>query len=121
MKKGIVLMSAFLLLFSACKNNEKSQVEDNLIEIRAEYIFLDDAAVLKGSDFIYGVKIDDMAKELATRVEPVKVEEYDMVPVIIMGIIEPKPENEEGWPEIVTIKEIVTVSDRPSQPDVKLE
>lgn len=121
MKKVILLFSATLLLFASCKNNEKKETADNLKEINAEFIFLDDAAVLKGTDFIYGVKIDEMAKELAGRVESVKVDEFDMVPVVIMGIVESKPENEEGWDEVVTIKEIITVSNRPSQPDVKIE
>lgn len=121
MKKVIVLMSAFLLLFSACKNKEEQEVADDLQEIKAEFIFLDDAAVLKGHDFIYGVKIDDMARELASRVEPVKEEEYDMVPVVVLGVVEKNSETEEGWEHIVTIKEILRVSNRPSQPDVKLE
>lgn len=121
MKKVIVLMSAALLLFTSCKNNETPEENLEIQEIRAEFIYLEDAAVLKGHDFIYGVKIDEMARELAERVKPIKVEEFDMVPVVVMGEVTPKPENEDGWEHIVTIKEIVRVSSRPSQPDVKLE
>jgi hypothetical protein len=112
MKKVIVLLSAALLLFTSCNQGE---------EIRAEFIYLDDAAVLKGKDFIYGVEINRMSKKLAERVEPVKVEEFDMVPVVIKGIIKDKPENEEGWDKIVVIKKIVSIDDRPSKPDVKIE
>jgi hypothetical protein len=118
MKKVFVLLSAILVLGS-CKNNEESSLEFQ--EISADFIYLEDAAVLKGSDFIYGVKIDDMAKELAERIEPIKVDEFDMVPVVVKGVINKKEENEEGWEEVFTIKEIVSVSDSPSQPDVKLE
>ncbi len=114
MKKVFVLLSAILVLAS-CKNNEETQ------EISADFIYLEDAAVLKGSDFIYGVKIDDKARELAERIEAIKLDEFDMVPVVVKGVISKKKENEEGWEEIVTIKEIVSVSDSPSQPDVKLE
>jgi hypothetical protein len=121
MKKVIVLFSAALLLFTSCKNNETTEENLEIQEIKAEFIYLEDAAVLKGQNFIYGVKIDDMAKELANRVEPVKVEEFDMVPVVVKGVVTPKPENTEGWEQIVTIKEIVRVGTRPSQPDVKLE
>ncbi len=117
--KNIIIVFSLLVAFTSCKNNEESSAE--VQEIKAEFIYLDDAAVLKGSDFIYGVKIDDKAKELAERVNPIKKEEFDMVPVVIKGIINKKEEGEEGWEEIVTIKEIVTVSNRPSQPDVKLE
>lgn len=114
MKKVIVLLSTVLILFVNCKNEE-------IQEITAEFIFLDDAAVLKGPDFIYGVKINDLALELAERVQPVKVEEFDMVPVVVMGVVTSKPVDTEGWDQIVTIKEIVRVGKRPSQPDVKLE
>tara|TARA_R110002072_G_scaffold174802_15_gene330509 strand:+ start:15509 stop:15865 length:357 start_codon:yes stop_codon:yes gene_type:complete len=118
MKKVFIVFSLFVA-FTSCKNNEESSAEAQ--EIKADFIYLDDAAVLKGTDFIYGVKIDDMAKELAERVNPIKIDDFDMVPVVVKGIINKKEENEEGWEEIVTIKEIVTVSNRPSQPDVKLE
>lgn len=118
MKKAFILFSAILVLAS-CKNNEKSSLETQ--EITADFIFLDDAAVLKGADFIYGVKIDDKAKELAKRIEPIKAEEFDMVQVVVTGVINQKEESEDGWEEIVTIKEIVSISESPSQPDVKLE
>lgn len=114
MKKTFILLSAILVLAS-CKNTEEYQ------EISADFIYLDDVAVLKGSDFIYGVKIDDKARELAKRIESIKVDEFDMVPVVVKGVINKKEENEEGWDEIVSIKEIVSVSNSPSQPDVKLE
>lgn len=114
MKKVIVLLSAVLILFVSCKNEE-------VLEINAEFIYLDDAAVLKGPDFIYGVKIDDMALALAERVKPVKVEEFDMVPVVVKGVITQKPENTEGWDQIFIIKEIVRVGKRPTKPDVKIE
>ncbi|MEX2379962.1 MAG: hypothetical protein WD530_04430, partial [Vicingaceae bacterium] len=60
-------------------------------------------------------------KELSEKVAPVKKDEYDMVPVVVKGIITKKEESEEGWEEIVTITEIVKVSTRPSNPDVKLD
>ncbi|WP_339611283.1 hypothetical protein [uncultured Planktosalinus sp.] len=121
MKKIFVLLTA-LVVFTACKNNDKSaESGDNIKEISADFIYLDDAAVLKGSDFIYGVKIDDKAKELAKQVEPIKADEFDMVPVVIKGIVSKKNDNEEGWEDVVTITEIITVSKTPSKPDVKLE
>lgn len=114
MKKTFILLSAILVLAS-CKNTEEYQ------EISADFIFLEDVAILKGTDFIYGVKIDDKARDLAKRIEFIKADEFDMIPVVIMGIINKKEENNEGWEEIVTIKEIISVSNSPSQPDVKLE
>tara|TARA_R110000850_G_scaffold271031_2_gene404668 strand:+ start:64364 stop:64723 length:360 start_codon:yes stop_codon:yes gene_type:complete len=119
MKKVFVLLFSVLVL-SSCKNNQESPQNDTQ-EIAADFIYFDDAAVLKGSDFIYGVKLDDKAKELSEKVAPVKKDEYDMVPVVVKGIINKREEGQEGWEEIFTITEIVKVSNRPSNPDVKLE
>ncbi|WP_146090721.1 hypothetical protein [Aureitalea marina] len=88
---------------------------------RGEFIYVADGAVLNGKNFIYGVKLDSMAQVLADRVAPVKESEFDMVEVIVYGIVEPKAEGEEGWDEVLTIKEIVSVSETPSPAEIKLE
>ncbi len=113
MNKFVILIFSVVVLFS-CKNEE-------IVELQADFIYFDDAAVLKGNDFIYGVKIDAKAKELAEKVEPAKNDEFDMVAVTIKGTISPKPEGEEGWEEIVTIKEIISVSNTASEADVRIE
>ena len=48
--------------------------------------------------------------ELDKQVQQYKIETTDMVPVEIRGKIIPKPENEEGWPFRIEIKEILNVS-----------
>lgn len=118
MNKFLILMLSVVVL-TACKNNEKESTE--VVEIKADFIYFDDAAVLKGNDFIYGVKLDDKAKELAEKVKPVKKDEFDMVAVTIKGTINQKQGNQEGWEEIVTIQEIISVSDKPSEADVKIQ
>ncbi len=128
MKKITLLVALALLIFS-CKNTEESdpklvsnETSDSKITIyQGEFIYLADAAVLKGSNFIYGVALDEMSEELAKQVETVKKEEFDMVPVIVKGIVSKKPEGQEGWDEILTIKEILSVSKTPSKTDIKLE
>ncbi len=118
MNKFLILIVSIVVL-SSCKNKENESTE--IVEIKADFIYFDDAAVLKGNDFIYGVKVDEKAKELAQRVEPVKKDEFDMVEVTIKGTINPRHEGEEGWEEIVTIKEIISVSDKPSEADVQIQ
>ena len=89
MKKITLLVALALLIFS-CKNTEEkdpklvsNETSDSKITIyQGEFIYLADAAVLKGSNFIYGVALDEMSEELAKQVETVKKEEFDMVPVI---------------------------------------
>ncbi|KAA1247276.1 hypothetical protein [Aquimarina sp. RZ0] len=117
MKKLTLLIVLSFLVFS-CKNekNQSSDVEPSII--RGEFILIDDAGVIKGKDFIYGVVLDDMAKELNKKIKPLQREEYDMVPVVINGIIKPNPKD--GWPEVVEIKEIVGVSAPTSELPTKI-
>ncbi|PKA82774.1 hypothetical protein ATE92_0911 [Ulvibacter sp. MAR_2010_11] len=127
MKKIFLLFALSLVLFS-CKNSEEKNSEDTASEVlgpvqvyRGEFIYMADAAVLKGSDFIYGVKMDDMAAKLGEQVKPVKKEEFDMVEVTVKGALSPKPQGQEGWDHILTITEIIKVSNTPAQADVKIE
>ena len=127
-----------LLIMIGCKENKEQEVTEAAPEIelteavasadtplynsyRGEFIYVADGAVLNGKNFIYGVKLDSMAQVLADQVAPIKENEFDMVEVIVYGIVEPKPEVQEGWDEILTIKEIVSVSETPSPADIKLE
>ncbi len=131
MKKSLLLLTlALSFVVFSCKNSEEktaSQEEtpkllDQEYNIYSgEFIYLADGAVLKGSNFIYGVTLDEMAEELAKKVAPVKKEDYDMVPVVVKGALSKKPEGEEGWEEILTIKEIINVSDVPAEADIKIE
>lgn len=124
MKKIIVLITLFIGL-SACKNDQKSTLvtteNSNLAVYKGEFIFTDGAAVLKGSDFIYGVVVDDKMRELADKVAPVKKDVYDMVAVIVTGTLAPGPQDIETWDEFLTIIDIVQVSPKPAQADVKIK
>lgn len=132
--KKILLFILILIITFSCKNNaEKSSKKvdksDTAAEIvnpkdkiyRGDFIYLGDAAVLKGNKFIYGVTLDEMATELADKVKSVKESDFDMVPVAVKGSINRKPEGVEGWDEIITITEIVLVGSKPSKIDIKLE
>ena len=105
MKKIVVLLCIMLAVIS-CKKKEDTS---NYTKIEAEYIFVDDAAVLKGTDFIYGVVLNEKTSELNTKVDAVKKNQYDMVPVIVEGIIKPNTVTE-GWEKVVEIKNIIKVS-----------
>ena len=124
MKKLIVLITLFVSL-SACKNDQKTTLvtteNSNLAVYKGEFIFTDGAAVLKGSDFIYGVIVDDKMKELADKVAPVKKDPFDMVPVIVTGTLASGPQDIETWDEFLTIIDIVQVSPKPAKADVKIK
>ncbi|MFC4722711.1 hypothetical protein ACFO5O_10285 [Geojedonia litorea] len=124
MKKGILLIMV-LVAFLACKNDSKSKessesVEnqeektekqsDGLVLMKGEFVYFADAAVLQtNSNSIYGVVIDDKMHELDKMAQHYKKEPTDYVNVEIRVKIIPKPENEEGWPFRVEIKEILKV------------
>lgn len=117
------------LIFGSCQNSKNSQkisdpesweviAEDEIFT--GELTFTPEAAVFVGSSFIFGVEINDAAKELAEKVEAVKTDIHDIVPVTVRGNLKQKPEGQEGWDEILTITHIIDVSDTPKRPDIKL-
>ncbi|EAP87979.1 MULTISPECIES: hypothetical protein [Croceibacter] len=125
--KHLFIACLLLIGLSSCKNdvettqdNTEETVVDSIPTIKGEFIYIADAAVLKGDNFIYGVKIDAKAQELAERVKPLKREDFDMVPVEVKGKIMPNKETE-GWDEIVEIREIIKVSAPTSEPAVKVK
>jgi len=134
--KKITLLSilSLMLFFVSCKNEGEKAAEaadqPKLMEaseypvFTGEYFYSSDGAVLKGSSFIYAVKLDDKAKELSDMIAPIKKEEYDMVPVMVRGVVERNPALDEGqevWEEIITIKEIVSIGNAPTEADIRIE
>ena len=118
MKKQYFFILIFTLLLSACgeepqedlKPTEPVAVQDSLDVVSGEFIYLSDAAVLKGEDFIYGVHMDSISLSLAEKVEKYKKEGFDMVPVVVKGKIVTNPKNK-GWDEIIEIREVLKVQE----------
>lgn len=125
MKKYLLILSLILLVFASCKdeknakdsnveNTESSTEENNKNSdgekvLIGDFIYSDEAAVINGKKFIYGVELDSMAEVLIEKVEPFKEDEYDMIPVAVKGKVKPNP-NDEGWDEIVEITKIIKIS-----------
>lgn len=121
--KKLVLMSVFLLLLVGCNNAKKTnsnakETSTNVQVITGKFIYTKKAAVINGNDFIYGVAPDSMAKVLAQKVKPIKLNEYDMVPVVVKGKLLPNPKKEE-WDTIVKITKILFISK--SKPDAAIK
>jgi hypothetical protein len=100
---------ALLLFVAACTTQPKSEVES----VAGEFLFYDNAAVLNTGSEIYGVVIDDKLHALHAQALTVQKDSFDMVQVYIKGVISENP-NEEGWSQVVTVKEIDSVA--PSAP-----
>lgn len=136
--KNIIITFIIVIAFTSCKNDKKSegnldQVEnqeentskqyESLVLIKGEFVYFADAAVLQtNSSSIYGVVINEKMHELNELAQQYKKEPTDYVSVEIRGEIIPKPENEEGWPYRINIKEILSVNKSQTEDEViKLE
>lgn len=129
MRKSLLILTMIFLVFTACKNEaQQSKKSDNIEQqdstnqteelqknsdgttvLIGDFIYTNEAAVINGKKFIYGVVLDSMAQELAKRVEPIKKDEYDMVPVVVKGKIKENPAKD-GWDEVVEITKIINIS-----------
>lgn len=124
--KKVLLLTLSILVFASCKNDSKKENEpevitadspektakqsDGLTLLKGEFIYYADAAVLQTHAEVYAVVINEKMHELDKQVQQYKKEATDMVPVEIRGKITPKPDDEEGWPFRVEIKEILNVT-----------
>lgn len=120
MKNKLLILLLSLFIFSACGDDSREDevnetipavAKDSLSVIEAEFIHLADAAVLKGRTFIYGVELDSIGKELVNRVEPLKRDEFEMIPVKVKAKIIKNP-GQNGWDELVQIREILEIPER---------
>jgi len=131
--KKIVLLLLITTVFMSCKNETKTSVEteevsdktskqnDGLLLLQGEFVYYADAAVLQGSNNImYSVVINDKMHELNDLSKEYKKEATDYVAVEIRGKVTPKPENEEGWPYRIEIKEILKVTESKADDVIKI-
>ncbi|MBZ9632317.1 hypothetical protein LB465_16155 [Salegentibacter sp. LM13S] len=118
MKKFLLILALAITAFSCqdesrqdlMNQNETEKVPDSIQTLTGEFIYAGDAAILRGSDFVYGVTIDSMSKTLAEQIQPFQKEEFDLVTVRVKGKIVPKP-RQEGWDENIEIREIIEILD----------
>ena len=110
----VVLMSSLISCSTEKKEDktetsdvEKTEMQTSADVFKGEFIHVDTAAVLKGSSFIYGVKMDEISKQLIQQVDDIKKDDYDVINVVVKG--ELSKNTGEGWEEIITITSIEKV------------
>lgn len=121
MKKLLFALLASLFVLTGCGEDPEPEeaepeavvAKDSIPTIKGEFIFLADAAVLKGKDFIYGVQIDSISRKLADTVEPLKRDEFDMIEVVVKAKVVQNP-GQTGWEELVQIREILEIPKKDS-------
>ncbi len=129
--KKIILLLMLSVAFFSCKNSEEKNVEETTIEnlenaenlkaYKGDFIDSNGALVLMGTNFIYGVKRDMLSEGLSKQVANVKKNDFDMVGVIVRGVVSKNTDGDSEWEEVITIKEILRVNEKPSEVDIKLE
>ena len=111
---GLLILS--LALFS-CQDDERKdlmdqpeteKVPDSIQVLEGEFVYTADAAVIRGENFVYGVTLDSMSNVLSEKISPLKSDDFDMVPVKVKAKILPNP-SQEGWEEVIEIREILEV------------
>ena len=109
--KKTALLFILLLSFTACKETvtriTNTTAKEEVIE--GEFLYWNNAAVLKTNTELYGIVIDEKMHELDEICKPLKKDEYDMIPVTIKGIVKKNP-LPKSWAELIQIKEIISVS-----------
>ena len=132
LKEFFMTAAVLLGLMSSCGETKKNDAQDQSANaaqeasstISGEYYYSEEGAVLKGNTFIYAVTMDDMAKALGDAIAAVKQDQYDMVPVMVKGIVSKNPALDEGqqvWEQIITIQEIISIADKAAEADIKIE
>jgi len=109
--KNLILF-VFTISILGCKNNSKNttEISDEITTIKGNYIFFKDAAVLQNDVEIYGVFLNDVAKELNEKAAAFKTTDTDMVEVEIRGIISNKKDANILWENKIEIVEIISIS-----------
>jgi len=107
-----LLLFFFVISVLGCKNNSKNNndVSNETTIITGNYIYFEDAAVLQNDIEIYGVILNDLAKELNEKAAPLKTNNTDMVNVKVRGIISAKENPKILWEKKLEIIEIISIS-----------
>lgn len=119
MERNLFIILLSLLLVTSCATDSREdefpeqQEQDSIPTLHGEFMLLADQAVIKGEGFIYGVTIDSLTEVLARRVEPLKEDEFDMVPVVVKAKVF-NNFGRQGWDEVVEIREIVEIPEETS-------
>ncbi len=118
-----------MIILASCGDDSREEefespqtqvMADSIPTITGEFIYLSDAAVLKGRDFIYGVQLDSTAMDLVEKIESYKRDDFDMIPITVKAKIIPNPKRN-GWDEVILIREVVQLPEiKPDSADQNL-
>ncbi|WP_127844599.1 hypothetical protein [Psychroflexus aestuariivivens] len=137
MKKSFAYLILLLVLFSACKSEEKTENKDNKNNtetlntakkqiatdsprtISGEFIYSDEAAVIKRQNTMYGVIMNDKAKTLLAQAKGISDDPYATFNVTVTAKVEDN--NGEGWEKLLDIQKIIKVEKLDNGDSLRLE
>jgi len=105
--KKIYFVFVLCLLAISCKEEPK---EVETFSGMFLYLESDKAAVFQAANNMYGVVMDDQMLALNEQCKAYKKEDHSMIPVVIKGIRKPNTVKN-AWPEVIEIKEIISVQE----------
>lgn len=119
MKKLFGIFFIVLILFS-CQDEDRKELlsapkvekqPDSIQVLTGGFVYGTDSGIIRGEDFVYGVVKDSMSKILSEIVNPLKSDDFDMVPVKVRAKIIINPA-QNGLEEVIKIREILEVADQ---------
>lgn len=115
MKKLFFILS-LLFILTACEGEQNPVPEpvpvltaqDSIKVYEGTFIFAGNAAVLKGNQFVYQVKMDSTSNDLKRNLENYRNENGQTIPVTVKGKV---TENKipVGYSQIIEIKEVIDI------------
>ena len=111
---GILLS---IIVLSSCQDEDRKElmdqpeteeVQDSIQVLEGDFVLGSSTAVLRGKDFVYAVAVDSMSRVLARRIQPLKQDDFDMIPVTVKAKIEVNP-LQGGLDEMIRIQEIIEI------------
>lgn len=114
--KRLILIVALIIGFSSCESEREASpeplmvptAEDSIQSYKGNFIAAGDAAVLKGSQFIYQVKMDSTAMAFKDSLKNYSSESQSFIPVEVKGKVIKNPAVT-GYSQMIEIKEIVEI------------
>lgn len=116
MKKFFFILS-LLFIITSCDDEQTAAPEpqvilteqDSIQSYQGNFISAGDAAVLKGSRFVFQVKMDSTAKTLQENLKSYQDRNGGVIPVTVKGKVIDNP-SASGYSQQIIIKEVVEIS-----------